>query len=322
MHRRAIISLGLIGMALLAPSRGSAAPTPDNPRVIRVLTVGDVPTREYQFVRTLLRREMDRKLVHLTQHLQSYKNRTDRTADAEMGHVLADFPGRLEDPEKGPELKEEERLQNLRSYDVVVAFDPAWSKLSAEQRGNLNNWVKEWGGALIVIAGPIHTFELSRPQQREELKPIADLYPVELDDIRLHALDLDRRSPWRLNFPKSEEEIPFLKLDAERRDPHAGWNEFFTGENEPAEDAPVRRGFYSYYPVKKIKPGAVVVASYADPTAKLEDGKGAEQPYVVTMPVGRGTVVYLASGEFWRLRVMNEGYHERFWVNLIKYAAK
>jgi hypothetical protein len=40
------------------------------------------------------------------------------------------------------------------------------------------------------------------------------------------------------------------------------------------------------------------------------------------MPAGRGTVVYLASGEFWRLREMSEDYHERFWMNLIKYAAK
>jgi hypothetical protein len=322
MQRWTVISVCLIGMCMLAPPRGVAAPSPDKPRVISVLIFGDVPTREYQFLRVLLRRQMDREQVRLTQFLQSHRGRTPITADVEAQGVLADFPGRLEDPEKDKDLKEEERLMNLRSHHVVIAFDPAWSKLSAAQRENLSKWVKEWGGALIVVAGPIHTFELARPQERDELKPVADLFPVELEDIRLHALDLDRRTPWRLSFPKTEEEVSFLKLDPDRRDSHAGWNEFFTGDKEPAEGAPVRRGFYSYYPVKKVKDGAVVVASYADPGAKLDGGKGAEQPYIVAMPAGRGTVVYLTSGEFWRLRELSEEYHERFWLNLINYAAK
>src|SRR5690606_37433098 len=146
MQRRTNIALFLVSVAVLAPDRGQAAPSPDNPRVVRVLVVGDVPTREYQFVRALLQREAQAKSVELTQHLQSYGGRNRTGEEVWADRVLAEFPGRLEDPEKEMDLKEGERMLNLRSYDVVIAFDPSWGKLSDAQRENLNGWVKEWGG--------------------------------------------------------------------------------------------------------------------------------------------------------------------------------
>ena len=60
------------------------------------------------------------------------------------------------------------------------------------------------------------------------------------------------------------------------------------------------------------------MATFADPRARLADGK--EQPFLVTMPYGSGKVVYIGSGEVWRLRQYSEAFHERFWIKLARYA--
>src|SRR5208337_5093707 len=80
---------------------------------------------------------------------------------------------------------------------------------------------------------------------------------------------------------------------------------------------------YTYYPVKSTKPNATTVATFTDPKAFItkDDGGSGEQPYLVTMPFGRGKVVYISSGEMWRLRQHKEIFHERFWTKLARYAA-
>jgi hypothetical protein len=97
-----------------------------------------------------------------------------------------------------------------------------------------------------------------------------------------------------------------------------GWESFFGGRPAAGGQATSRRGFYNYYPVKAVKPNATVVATFTDPRARLADGK--EQPYLVAMPYGSGRVIYLGSGESWRLRQYREAYHERFWTKLARYA--
>jgi hypothetical protein len=39
------------------------------------------------------------------------------------------------------------------------------------------------------------------------------------------------------------------------------------------------------------------------------------------MPYGKGRVVYLGSGELWRLRQYDETFYERLWMNLVRHAA-
>jgi len=97
------------------------------------------------------------------------------------------------------------------------------------------------------------------------------------------------------------------------------WEKFFAGD-EPSTDpkGPSTRGFYNFYPVEDPKPTATVVATFSDPKARLKDNR--DQPYLVTMPYGGGKMVWLGSGEMWRLREVNDGYHERFWTKLSRYA--
>jgi hypothetical protein len=136
---------------------------------------------------------------------------------------------------------------------------------------------------------------------------------------------MDRKAdtPWPLIFDAATPDMEFLKLDeggTEGPPPFLkDWHEFFFG-NATDKKAPALRGIYNYYPAESTKPGAQVVARFGDPQAKLKDGV-AQQPYIVLSDPNSGRrVVWIASGETWRLRQYREAYHERFWTKLTRYA--
>ncbi len=305
--RTNILTLGSLAGLLLTAASVPAAPVPKEKTPIRVLIVSSAGTREFQFLRALLLREQDRKRIDLRICLQP------KTKD---GAPVADLPGYQKFPSRLRQLGKDPQGRDdaLASFDVVIAFDPDWGKLDAGQRKTVNAWVKE-GGGLIVVAGPIHTFNLDRPGSREELKPIADLYPVLPADSRLGKREA--QVPWRLHFGKVPGNMPFLKLDPTGEGPLAGWDEFF-GKDEKAKQP--LRGFYGVCPVKSIKPGAVVLATFADPATRFGD-KPTETPYLATWAVGRGQVFYISAGEMWRLRQHREAFHERFWIELVRFVS-
>jgi hypothetical protein len=285
---------------------------------LRILLFAGGPSHDYQFVRSLLVREVDQHRAELSICLQI--QRPGVVQDVPIDRLLKRFPDRLES-EDSPNDKPEDRYANLAYYDAIIAFDPDWTQLEPEQMTALTNWISRQAGGLIVVASPVNTTQLSRINNRERLRPILDLYPVILQDSVLVESERPATDPWRLHFPGANTEMEFLKLDEEAKEPLAGWEQFFTGKSSVAEgaDAPVVRGFYSYYPVREVKPSATVVATFADPRARIDNGQK-EQPYLVIMPYGSGKVVYLGSGETWRLRQYREVYHERFWTKLARYA--
>jgi RNA polymerase sigma factor (sigma-70 family) len=296
----------------------AAQPAADQaPRApVRVLLFAGAPTRDYQFARHLFVREVEAKRAELSICLQSAGAQAVQDVPAER--MLPRFPDRhdLKDDSSGDSRA---RFLNLARYDVIVAFDPDWTRLTPGQQVLLEKWVLLHGGGLVVVAGPVNTFQLARPASAAQLKPVISLFPVVLEDSRLVA-DRAMTEPWRLHFARAAAQWPFLKLDPQGKGALAGWEEFFTGEatDKPAAGSKDVRGFYTYYPVKKAKRGAAVVATFADPQARLADG--AERPYLVTMSHGNGRVVYLGSGETWRLRQWREAFHERFWTALVRYA--
>src|SRR5207302_1857855 len=67
------------------------------------------------------------------------------------------------------------------------------------------------------------------------------------------------------------------------------------------------------------KAGNIVVARFTDPLAK--DKLGLQMPFLVLTPEGTGRrVIWIGSGDLWRLRQDKEMFHERFWTKLIRYA--
>ncbi len=287
-------------------------------RPLRVLLFASSATRDYQFLRSLLVREMDKKRAEVSIYLQLPPGVTERhggiVQDVPPERLLGQFPTRLESTDK------EEQLYALDQYDVIVAFDPDWTQLSENQLKMVGRWVEN-GGGLIAVGGPINTLELARPKSfAAKLKPVLDLYPVVLSDVRISDFDRDTKEPWPLDFTGAAPDMEFLKLD-EGEDAKflADWDAFFYGP-DGKKGGPVVRGFYNYYPVEKAKTSAVVVARFADPAGKLKDGS--LQPYLVTTsPSSNRRVIWLGSGETWRLRSYNVAYHERFWMKLLRYAA-
>ncbi|HWG44607.1 MAG TPA: hypothetical protein VN688_17655 [Gemmataceae bacterium] len=289
---------------------------------LRVLVFTSAATRDYQFLRSILIREMDKKRAEVSICMQLPPGVTEHRGgivqDVPADRLLSSFPTRLEAKDN-----DDDKVYALDQYDVIVAFDPDWTQLSAAQLKMVERWVEK-GGGLVAVGGPINTLELARPKaNKDKLKPILDLYPVVLSDIRISDFDRQTNEPWALNFTGATPDMEFLKLD-EGEDATkflSDWDAFFYGRGKEGGDKNATiRGFYSYYPVEKAKTTAVVVARFTDPKSKLKDNS--QQPYIVmTSPSSNRRVVWLGSGEIWRLRSFSVPYHERFWTKLLRYAA-
>src|SRR5205807_1254179 len=96
---------------------------------LRVLLFAGGPTRDYQFVRTMLVREVDAKRAELSIFLQTQRDGVVQDVAAER--FLKYFPNRL--GEDAADVKTEDRYYNLSQYDLIVAFDPNWNVLQPEQ---------------------------------------------------------------------------------------------------------------------------------------------------------------------------------------------
>ncbi|MFL5241153.1 MAG: VWA domain-containing protein [Gemmataceae bacterium] len=293
-------------------------------RPLRVLLFASAATRDFQFVNNMLLREVAKKRVEMSIYVQPAPGRPEVRTGVVLGSeatpLLRGFPDAFTDPS---EVKDAEQAPyNLGAYDLIIGFDPDWTALSEDQIKKVEKWVQN-GGGMIAVAGAINTLELSRPSgkggaDRRKLKPILDIYPVVLEDARVLQLERDTTTPYPLSFPGATPDLEFLRLDEDEKAPQlAGWDEFFHGKG--GDPKVTIRGFYNFYPVKAAKNGAIVVATFADPAVRLKpDNK--EMPYLVTMPYGSGRVVWLGSGEMWRLREISEGFNERFWTKLARYA--
>jgi hypothetical protein len=266
----------------------------------------------------LLVREVEHARAQLSIYLQLPPEEIVKIVqDVPPERLLQHFPSTFRSVED-PMSKAEDRYDNLAEYDLIIAFDPDWTQLTDEQISLLESWVGTHRGGLIVVGGTVHTFELARGLNQQKLLKILNLYPVELDDSRVTG-DRPSDRPWALRFPGANSEMEFLRLDEENKEPLAGWEEFFTaGQKAGGPETPVRHGFFSYYPVKGAKPNATVIATFTDPIARIGDGKD-EQPFLVSMLYGNGRVVWVGSGEIWRLRQFREMYYERFWTKLARY---
>ncbi len=248
----------------------------------RVLLVASGATRDYRFLRDQLRRD---RYTTVDVLLQNALPGISQGADS----LLTEFP----------RTKEE-----LYPYDCIVAFDPNWALLDAQQADLLESWVAEESGGLIVVAGPIHT---SSWVQSPELAKIRALYPVEFQR-RLTLLDdglYGSKVPWPIEFSREGEESDFLWLADSAAESRSLWSRF--------------AGIFGCYAVKGPKPGARVLGRYSDPDA----GISVDRPvYLAEHFYGGGRVFYMGSGELWRLRSVDTSYFEILYTRLIRHVSQ
>ncbi len=256
-------------------------------RKSRVLLFAGGPSREYQFLRNMLRRselaKSSETIVDVL--LQSAGEGVSQDAN----QILAEFPRSMKD---------------LSQYDTIVAFDPDWRELDATQIELLEKWVAEESGGLIVIAGPVYT---DAWVQNPAMASIRSLYPVEFNR-RLSLLEEARygsEQPWPLEFTREGLEAEFLWLDDNAAASREAWDSF--------------KGVYGYYRVRGPKPAATVYAYYSDPEAAIGDQKPV---YFAGQFYGSGRVFYMGSGEMWRLQAMDDKYFDTFYTKLIRHVSQ
>lgn len=295
--------LSVFGTAWLVPLI-HAAPAPPESRPekpVRVLLIAGGPTREFRFLYHLFAEETEHQRAELSVYLQQPTPSPQALPGVPAERLLEQFPSVWElDVRK---VKPEAKYGNLFQYDVILAVDPDWMQLTPEQLALLVNGVETHGKGLIVVGGPLNTLQLARPGRfAETLAPIKDLLPVILQDSRVVVLDRTPDKPMRLTFSNPAAEMTFLNLDGRgKTTPVSGWENFFA--NGQRGRRALERGFYRCYPVKQIKKDSDLIATFPDPRVRGQEGSGDEgqQPYLVARRAGAGRVVYLGSGETWRL---------------------
>lgn len=252
----------------------------------RVLLFAGGPTREYHFLRDQLHRDEGMIVDVLVQSAP-----TGIIQDANQ--VLYEFPSDKE---------------SLYQYDCIVAFDPDWRKLDENQISLLEKWVAEEGGGLVLVAGPVCTDEWVHDRKSEDLlRKIRGLYPVQfkqhfaiLDDGKF-----DNAKPRRVRMTPYGEDAQYLWLADDRLESMRHWDEF--------------EGVFGYYGVAGPKPAAQVLARLEDPDALSPE----EAPvFLVSQFYGSGRVLYIGSGEFWRLRALDPGYFEVLYTKVIRHVSQ
>ena len=252
-------------------------------RKTKVLLFAGGPTREYQFVRNQMYRDKSVESDVLLQTAQP-------GVSQEAAKILDEFPSTREE---------------LYQYDCIIAFDPDWTALDQQQVDLLESWVAEQGGGLIVLAGPVHTGNRVRGWVEDaSLSKIRALYPVEFPR-RLSSLDVaafKTDEPIPLEFTREGLEADFLMLTDSAVESRQAWEGF--------------PGVYGCFPVRGAKQAAAVLAHFGS------QQEGEKPIFMAWQFYGSGRVLYMGSGEMWRLRAVDPAYFEQLYTKLVRHISK
>lgn len=248
-------------------------------RKTRVLILAGGPMRDYRFVRNMLYRHA---AVQTDVWLQSAD--VSGAISQESNRLLNGFP---------------ETREELFEYDVVVAFDPDWKRLSADQIELLREWIFAQAGGLLLVAGDVYTRDVASEPSLDGLR---ELYPVVLSSyVPDFGSERSAVQSWPFEFTREGREAGFLHVTDDPVTSTDVWNDF--------------AGVYSAYPTSGVKAGATVYARFSDPRAQTGSGLPV---LLASQYYGSGRVLYLGSPEMWRLRAIDEVYYDRFWTKAIR----
>ena len=176
------------------------------------------------------------------------------------------------------------------SYDIIFLSDIPARTLSVRFQEMLQEYVSQFGGGLVVLAG-------SRfgPAAFADTK-VADMLPVVVAPGQRR-----RDGQFNLRLAPKAGEYDFMTLAENEYENLQAWNNF--------------RRMQWYQPCLRPHPLATVLADH--PSDRCVDGE-TPQPLIAVRPYGKGEVVYFAFNETWRLRrLYGEKYYSRLWGQLI-----
>ncbi len=239
---------------------------------LRLMYVAHEPTWEWRFVKEVFHRD---KLVGM-QGFRTYLASSDpRVRETNVLFLPTLTPKR----------------SDFFANDVIFLGDMPRTTLSDRFCNMVKEFVGQFGGGLVVIAGPrFGPRELSGT-------PLADMLPVVIDA----ETGIRDDQEFRLQLTPQAPNYPFMNL---------GENDV---ENAKAWD---NLGLLPWYqPVAQKHDLAEVLAEHPNHTCR--DGK-TPQPLIAVRRYGAGEVVYVGFNEMWRLRKKyGDKYYRQFWSQLI-----
>jgi hypothetical protein len=175
--------------------------------------------------------------------------------------------------------------------DVIFLGDMPAATVSTRFSEMVREFVSQFGGGLVVIAGPrFGPGHLAGT-------PLADMLPVVVDP------DARRRDTqdFRPRLTPAAAHVDFMRLGEEEDEHLRGWENL---------------GWLPWYqPVARLHPLATALLEH--PLETCADGT-TRQPLIAIRRYGRGEVVYLGFNETWRLRrKYGELFYRRFWGEMI-----
>jgi hypothetical protein len=254
----------------------------DNNRAVREISVRDdfirlffaeyEPTWEWRFIKEVFHRD---KLVGMRGFRTFLRSSDPRVRQTNALFTPSIAPPRAE----------------FFANDVIMLGDMAGSALSSRFCEMVEEFVGNFGGGLVVMAGP----RFGPGQLADTL--LGKMLPVVVDP----AAKIRDHEPFRLHLRPEAGQVDFMQLGSDAAEFNKAWDNL--GE------------IPWYQPVERAHPMATVLAEH--PTDTCADGKS-HQPLIAIRRYGRGEVVYLGFNEMWRLRKKyGELYYRQFWGQMI-----
>ncbi len=202
-------------------------------------------------------------------------------------------------------------MQELCKYDVVIFgdVDPFGSGFSnvpgvaEEIHRNIVSFVEEVGGGFALIAGKRDS------PSRYRLTELMKILPVVLEEQGLLSVDTTPRTEsFRLKLTPQGRDHPIMKMDHDSVRNINLWE-------DPDGSGDGLAGIYWFYPVKRAKSSATVLAMHP-----RESNKYGNLPIIAVQPCGRGRSLFVATDETWSwCYIVGDKYFYTFWREAIRY---
>ncbi|WP_437230830.1 hypothetical protein SH661x_002166 [Planctomicrobium sp. SH661] len=190
------------------------------------------------------------------------------------------------------------------AYDLVLIGDVSPQNLTAQRWQQLERYVRDEGGTLVLTAGKRFFPMAYRGTLAESLLPIQDLREVRLEDASQTGPPATRG--FRLSISPDGEQVPMFQLDS-----------------DPAKARKIWSGLpgHLWGIVGTARGGATVWASALKPGERASLENERLNALIVQQHLGSGQVIWIGLESTWRWRyLVGDLYHHRFWGQLIRWA--
>jgi len=244
---------------------------------IKVLQIETLPRWEFKYLQAMLMR--------------------DRRVDYKC--MLLDGDPAITEGDETPYMKEFPNLGDLaKKFDVVILGDVDPKRLTPQNLKDINQFVSESGGSLIMLAG--RRFSPSAYRRT----PIEKMLPVEFESSENFTVTLADK-PVKLELTAAGKQSPMLRLSDKDQESLTKW----------AQLPPI----YWECRVLRPKPAAEVLLVDADAGKASRFGK---MPVIALQQYGSGHVLFVGTDNTWRWRKnTGESVFQTFWTQSIEQLA-